>query len=139
MIKNVYLESARVVKTKTPLSDGSILIHVSYIKFIVGVSSTTEESIDFAIFKKNRTEFLAILMMPVVGITASIPIIIWRTPGNMTIVLQRSLHHWHSISSSSIGSQEEGQPNISKRFLALKEWETPESIQQTLWVIALPS
>ena len=85
------------------MSEGSILIHVSYIKFIVGVSSTTEESIDFVIFKKNRTEYLAILMMPVVGMTASIPIIIWRTPGNMTIVLQRSLHHWHSISSSSIG------------------------------------
>ncbi len=86
------------------MSEGSILIHVSYIKFIVGVSSTTEESIDLSvIFKKNRTEFLAILMMPVVGMTASTPIIIWRTPGNMTIVLQRSLHHWHSISSSSIG------------------------------------
>ena len=85
------------------MSEGSILFHVSYIKFVVGVSSTTEESIDFVIFKKNRTEFLAILMMPVVGMTASIPIIIWRTPGNMTIVLQRSLHYWHSISSSSIG------------------------------------
>ena len=84
------------------MSEGSILIHVSYIKFI-GVSSTTEESIDFVIFKKNRTEFLAILMMPVVGVTASIPIIIWRTSGNMTIVLQRSLHYWHSISSLSIG------------------------------------
>ena len=85
------------------MSEGSILFHVSYIKFVVGVSSTTEESIDFVIFKKNRTEFLAILMMPVVGMTASIPIIIWRTPDNMTIVLQRSLHHWQSISSSSIG------------------------------------
>jgi hypothetical protein len=86
------------------LSEGSILIHVSYIKFVVGVSSTTEESIYLSvIFKTNRTEFLAILMMPVVGMTASIPIIIWRTPSNRTIVLQRSLHYWHSISSSSIG------------------------------------
>ena len=86
------------------MSEGSILFHVSYIKFIVGVSSTTEESIDLSvILKKNRTEFLAILMTPVVGMTAAIPIIIWRTPGNMTIVLQRSLHYWHSISSSSIG------------------------------------
>lgn len=52
MIINVYPESARVVKTRAPLYEDSILIHVSYIKFIVGVSSTTEESIDLSVIFK---------------------------------------------------------------------------------------
>ncbi len=40
-----------------------------------------------ASIKKNRNMFLAILMMPVAGMMASIPIIVWRAPSNMNIVL----------------------------------------------------
>jgi hypothetical protein len=46
------------------------------------------ESNDFsASLKKNRNIFLAILMMPVAGMMVSIPIIIWRAPSNMYILL----------------------------------------------------
>jgi hypothetical protein len=40
-----------------------------------------------ASLKKNRNIFLAILMMPVAGMMVSIPIIVWRAPSNMNIVL----------------------------------------------------
>jgi hypothetical protein len=46
------------------------------------------ESNDFdASLKKNRNLFLAILMMPVAGMMVAIPIIVWRAPSNMNIVL----------------------------------------------------
>ncbi len=46
------------------------------------------ESNDFtASLKKNRTIILAILMLPVIGMAISIPLIVWRAPSNMVIVL----------------------------------------------------
>ncbi len=46
------------------------------------------ESNDFnASLKKNRNLFLAILMMPVAGMMVAIPIIVWKAPRNMNIVL----------------------------------------------------
>ncbi len=46
------------------------------------------ESNDFdTSLKKNRNLFLAILMMPVAGLMVAIPIIVWRAPRNMNIVL----------------------------------------------------
>ncbi len=54
----------------------------------MGVSSSMDESNEVkASIKKNRNMFLAILMMPVAGMMASIPIIVWRAPSNMNIVL----------------------------------------------------
>jgi membrane glycosyltransferase len=47
-----------------------------------------DESNDFtASLKKNRTIILVILMLPVIGMTISIPLIVWRAPSNMVIVL----------------------------------------------------
>jgi hypothetical protein len=47
-----------------------------------------DESNDFtASLKKNRTIILAILMLPVIGMAISIPLIVWRAPSNMVIVL----------------------------------------------------
>ena len=46
------------------------------------------ESNDFtASLKKNRTIILAILMLPVIGMAISIPLIVWRAPSNMNLVL----------------------------------------------------
>ena len=41
----------------------------------------------FTILKKNRIIFVAILMMPVAGMMVSIPLIVWRAPNNMNILL----------------------------------------------------
>jgi hypothetical protein len=38
-------------------------------------------------FKKHRHLFIAVLMMPVVGMVAVIPIVIWKAPKNMLIVV----------------------------------------------------
>jgi len=47
-----------------------------------------DESNDFtASLKKNRTIILVILMLPVIGMTISIPLIVWRAPSNMVTVL----------------------------------------------------
>ena len=47
-----------------------------------------DESNDFATsLKKNRTIILAILMLPVIGMTISIPLIVWSSPSNMITVL----------------------------------------------------
>ncbi len=47
-----------------------------------------DESNDFtASLKKNRTIILVILMLPVIGMAISIPLIVWRAPSNMVIVL----------------------------------------------------
>ena len=47
-----------------------------------------DESNEFKLsLKKNRNIFLAILMMPVAGMMASILIIVWRAPNNMFLVL----------------------------------------------------
>ena len=45
------------------------------------------ETNDFTILKKNRIIFVAILMMPVAGMMVSIPLIVWRAPNNMNILL----------------------------------------------------
>ena len=37
--------------------------------------------------KKNRNTLLAILMMPVLGMVVSIPLIVWKAPKNMMVVL----------------------------------------------------
>jgi len=37
--------------------------------------------------RRNRTLFLSILLMPVIGMTAAVPLIIWKAPDNMTILL----------------------------------------------------
>lgn len=39
------------------------------------------------ILKKNSNTILAVLRMPIVGMTASIPLVIWKAPHNMMIVL----------------------------------------------------
>ena len=47
-----------------------------------------DESNEFtASLKRNRTIILIILMLPVIGMTISIPLIVWRAPSNMVIVL----------------------------------------------------
>jgi phosphotransferase system glucose/maltose/N-acetylglucosamine-specific IIC component len=38
-------------------------------------------------FKKHRKVFIAVLMMPVIGMIAVIPIVIWRAPKNMVLVV----------------------------------------------------
>jgi hypothetical protein len=37
--------------------------------------------------KKNRNVFLAILMLPVIGMVIAIPLIIWKAPNNMIVAL----------------------------------------------------
>jgi type II secretory pathway component PulM len=37
--------------------------------------------------KKNRNVFLAILMLPVLGMVIAIPLIIWKAPDNMMVAL----------------------------------------------------
>lgn len=37
--------------------------------------------------RRNRMLFLSIMLLPVVGMTAAIPLIIWRAPDNMTILI----------------------------------------------------
>ena len=37
--------------------------------------------------KKNRNAFLAILMLPVIGMVIAIPLIIWKSPNNMMVAL----------------------------------------------------
>ncbi len=37
--------------------------------------------------KKNRNAFLAILMLPVIGMVIAIPLIIWKAPKTMMVVL----------------------------------------------------
>ena len=49
-----------------------------------GMSATT---VFYEGFKKHRNVFIAVLMMPVVGMVAVIPIVIWRAPKNMLIVV----------------------------------------------------
>jgi hypothetical protein len=54
----------------------------------MGESSSMGESNDFyTSLKKNRIIFVAILMMPVAGMMVSIPLIVWRAPNNMNILL----------------------------------------------------
>ena len=37
--------------------------------------------------KKNRNAFLAILMLPVIGMVIAIPLIIWKAPKTMMVAL----------------------------------------------------
>jgi len=37
--------------------------------------------------KKNRNAFLAILMIPVLGMVVAIPLIIWKAPSTMMVAL----------------------------------------------------
>ena len=37
--------------------------------------------------KKNRNAFLAILMLPIIGMVIAIPLIIWKAPNNMMVAL----------------------------------------------------
>ena len=47
----------------------------------------SEDSIFSDSLRKNRNIFLAVLLLPVVGMVIAIPLIIWREPKHMTIVL----------------------------------------------------
>ncbi len=47
----------------------------------------SEDSIFSDSLRKNRNIFLVVLLLPVVGMVVAIPLIIWREPKHMMIVL----------------------------------------------------